>query len=137
MLTNRKEDRFMIEQRLIALCVAAALLAGCNKQDHNIVGGTPDTQAGELANAAPVSLPPMIVASMTYRCKDNSVVYVEFMNDNKTANLRSTKDGPATALTAPEPGKPYAAEGYALTGAAGAKTVTLARPGKGSQECKA
>ena len=127
----------MNHPRLIALCVAVAALAGCNKEEHNLVGGdTPDTQAGELANASPVSLPPMIVSSHTFRCKDNSVVYVEFMNNN-TANLRTTKEGPATVLTAPEAGKPFAAEGYSLTGRAGAKAVTLARPGKGSQECKA
>ncbi len=119
-----------------ALCVAAAALAGCNNEDHNIVGGPADPQAAELANAAPVELPPMIEASHTYRCKDNSLVYVDFFNNKTTANLREEQNGAPTVLTAPEPGQPYQSGEVSVTGAAGDKTVTVTRPGKGSQACK-
>ena len=128
----------MIHPRCIALAFVLAAFAGCNDSDHNIVaGGPPDDQAAALENAAPVELPPMIVSSMAYRCKDNSLVYVEFFNDNKTANLRQTKDGAPTALSAPEAGQPYVAEGYSVTGKPGDKALTVARPGKPAEACKA
>ncbi len=115
----------------LALVVAAAL-AGCNKETT-----AADPMATELAKAKPVELPPAILASKTYRCKDNSVVDVDFLNDNKTVAVRSTSDGPPTLLTMVEAGKPYTAEGYSLTGTATGSSVTLTRPGKGSQSCKA
>ncbi len=68
---------------IIALASAAAL-AGCSNEDHNlVVGGPEDPMANQLANAAPVELPPAIAASKIYRCKDNSVVYVDWLSDNK------------------------------------------------------
>ena len=41
--------------------------------------------ADELANAAPVELPPAIAASKTYRCKDNSVVRIDWLRGDKGA----------------------------------------------------
>jgi crotonobetainyl-CoA:carnitine CoA-transferase CaiB-like acyl-CoA transferase len=117
--------------------VAAAALAGCNKEDHTIVGGPDDAMGNDLANAAPVELPPAIAASKIYRCKDNGVVYIDWLADNQTANLRAEKNGPATQLKSAAAGEPLVAEGYSLTGSATAASVTLTRPGKGSQSCKA
>ena len=114
---------------------AVILLAGCSAEPETVGNGTNDPDAKTIADAAPVELPPMLTASRTYRCKDNSLVYIDFFSDNKTANLRTEKDGTPTVLTAAEPGKPFEADGYALTGS-GAE-VTLARPGKGSETCKA
>ncbi|MEO8175072.1 MAG: hypothetical protein ABI626_00260 [Sphingomicrobium sp.] len=116
---------------------AAAALAGCDKQDHTINSGIPDPMANEISNAAPVELPPAITASKIYRCKDNSVVYIDWLGDNKSANVRGDKNGTATHVVAPEAGKAMVAEGYSLTGSSSAGSVTLARPGKGSQSCKA
>ena len=123
---------------LIALAGAVAL-AGCNSEEHNLVAGEiDDPMANSLANAAPVELPPAIQASKQYRCKDNSVVSVDWLSDNKTANFRAAPNEHAVQLKAPEPGQPLVAEGgYSLTGSASAASVTLARPGKGSQSCKA
>lgn len=118
--------------------VAAAALAGCNSEDHTITAGGPeDPMADELANAAPVELPPSIAASKIYRCKDNSIVYVDWLSDKKSANFRSEKNGPPTRLAAPEEGQPLVAEGFSLTGGATDSSVTLTRPGTGSQVCKA
>ena len=116
---------------------AAAALAGCDKQDHTIESGVPDPMANEISNAAPVELPPTIAASKIYRCKDNSVVYIDWLSDSKSANIRTDKNGPATHVMGPEADKPMVAEGYSLSGSATAASVTLARPGKGSQSCKA
>ena len=124
---------------LLAL-IAAAALAGCNKSDHTL---DPNRPTAEEANAAAnavasnVVLPPAIVASKIYRCKDNSVVYIDWLADNKTADLKAEQGGPATVLTAATEGGALTAEGYSLIGLPTAKTVTLTRPGKGEQACKA
>ena len=121
--------------RIIPLALlAAATLAGCDSGDHNIVAGSKDDP---VANVANVQLPPAIEASKSYRCKDNSVVYVDWLNDKKTADLRATKEGTPTRVTTAEAGKAMTAEGYSLTGDSTAAAVTIDRPGKGSQSCKA
>ena len=127
----------MTRTPLLLSLVAAAALAGCNQQP-TVVG--PDDDPANRAPAAngPVELPPSIAASKTYRCKDNSVVSVDWLSDGKTANFRGGEGEPVVQLTAPEPGQPLVAEGgYSLTGTAQDSSVTLARPGKGSQSCKA
>ncbi len=126
----------MTRTPLALALTAAAALAGCNQEDHNIVAGGPADPVGNQANAD-VVLPPAIAHSKIYRCKDNSVVYIDWLADNKTANLRTDRNAPPTQLVAPEEGKPMVAEGYSLTGTGEGSTVTLARPGKGSQSCKA
>ena len=113
---------------LLTALVAAAALAGCNKP------AAVDQTANETVNE-PLVLPPSITASKTYRCKDNSLAYVDYLSDGKTATVREKPDGTPTALTRAEPGQPFTAEGYSLTGTATGPDVTLTRPGKGSQSC--
>ena len=126
----------MTRTPLALALTAAAALAGCNQEDHNIVAGGPADPMGNQANAD-VVLPPAIAHSKIYRCKDNSVVYIDWLSDNKSANLRTEQSAPPTPLVAPEEGQPMVAEGYSLTGTGEGSTVTLTRPGKGSQSCKA
>lgn len=119
---------------LIAAAPLAALLAlaACNKGPQTIVADD-DPQSAALKNAPAVAPPPMIQASKTYRCKDNSLIYVDFYTDN-SARVHMVKDGPATVLNAGEGGAPpYTAEGYSLS--ANAAQVTFSAPGKGSQSC--
>lgn len=121
---------------LIALA-AASLLSACNQnKEPEVVGGPADPMASQLANAAPVELPPMVKESHQYRCKDNSLVFVDFMSDDKTALLRTEKTGTPTKLTAAEAGKPFTAEGgYEVTGSG--KQITANVAGKGTLSCKA
>ena len=120
---------------LMFTLVAAAALAGCGDENHNIVAGGPDD--GTPTNNANVQLPPSVAASKIYRCADNNVVYVDWLSDNKTANIRTEKGGVPTQVVAPEPGQPMAGpEGYSLSGAATAHSVTLAVPGHKAQSCK-
>jgi len=126
----------MTRTPLALALTAAAALAGCNQEDHNIVAGGPADPMGNQANAD-VVLPPAIAHSKIYRCKDNSVVYIDWLSDKKSANLRTAQSAPPTQLVAPEEGQPMVAEGYSLTGTGEGSTVTLTRPGKGSQSCKA
>jgi hypothetical protein len=115
--------------------VAAFLsLAACNSEPEVVVAGGADPQAEALKTAPKVELPPAIAASRTYRCKDNSLVFIDFYTNN-TAMYRTEKGGPATTLTAAQPGEPYTAEGYSVS--ANAATIDLTAPGKGSLSCKA
>ena len=93
----------MTRTPIVITLVAAAALAGCNKENHTIVAG-PTCDNNVVANA-PVVLPPSIAASKTYRCGDNSVVFVDWLSDNKTANVRTDKTGSPTQVVAAEPGK--------------------------------
>ena len=119
---------------LTAATLAASLsLAACNNEPE-VVDTNPDPMKDELAKAPPVEAPPMIQASRTYRCKDNSLVYIDFYTNN-TAQYRTEKGGAATTLTSPAEGQPYTAEGHSVS--ANAPQIQLTAPGKGSLSCKA
>ena len=128
--------------RTLTLTTLSALaLAAC--EPETIRGGEqPDPMASELANAAPVELPPAIASSKTYRCKDNSLVQIDWLAQDKGAYVHG--DGQAqTHVKAAEPveGQPASTDlvaegGYVLKGNATASTVTLTLPGKGAQACK-
>ena len=127
-------------RKLSLIAMAAATLAACNNKP--IEGkGPPDPMERELANAAPVELPPAIASSKTYRCKDNSLVTIDWLHGGKGAyvhgeGLSQTWVKPAE----PVEGKPASAEltaegGYALTGEAAASSITVTLPGKGKRVC--
>lgn len=101
--------------------VAAAALAGCNNEDHNIVAG-PDLDDTPV-NKTGVVLPPSIQASKAYRCKDNSLVYIDWLSDGSARVKKSREDvgGPVTPAGDPS-----------LSGDAKAASITY----KG-QSCKA
>ena len=124
-----------IRARLATAPLAALIaLAAC---DNPTIDPNKEEQAKADAaanSAANLEAPPMIQASRTYRCKDNSLLYADFYTNN-TVNVRDKKDGPATLLTAPAAGQPYAAEGYSLS--ANAAQINYSAPGKGAQSCKA
>jgi hypothetical protein len=112
-----------------AAASAALALSAC---------GSDQPEAAEsnnvTAHVAQVQLPPSIQASRTYRCADNSVVYVDFYTNN-TAQLRTEQTGPATALAAEGGNPPYLAEGYSV--AANADTTRIETPGRAAQSCRA
>ncbi len=116
---------------LIAL-VSAAALAGCNGEDQTIVAGGPDDPMANVSNNADVKLPPAIVASHKYRCKDNAVVSIDWLSDGTQNSARVTPEGgTAVTLTQAEANGPYAGEGGSLTGDPQAQNVTF-----GGQSCK-
>jgi len=108
---------------LIAIAAAAAL-AGCDSSDHTIVAGAEanDPQANAVANLENVQLPPSITASKSYRCKDNSLVYVDWLSDG-TARVKKTKEEVGTTVPAGDP---------SLSGDAQAASITY-----NGQSCKA
>jgi hypothetical protein len=127
-----------MNHRLIPLSVAlvSLTLAACQNQPEEVTSVAPDPQASALRNAAPVELPPSVTASKTFRCADNSLIYVDFFSGDKQVQLRTEKGGTATMLRAPQAGQPFVAEGgYQLTGTPSSVNVTV--PGKGAKSCKA
>lgn len=88
----------------ILALVAAAALAGCNNEDHTIVSDPagPDPMANEVANAGSVQLPPSITASESYRCKDNSLLYVDWLS-NGNARVKKSRDEAGTIIAAGDP----------------------------------
>jgi curli biogenesis system outer membrane secretion channel CsgG len=113
----------MTRTPLLVAIAAAAALAGCGKENHTIVAG-PDAgdNSANTASAAPVQLPPSIAASKSYRCKDNKVIYVDWLSDG-SARVKTSKEDVGTAV---------AAGAADLTGDAKASSITY----KG-QSCKA
>lgn len=113
------EIRVMI-RNLSLIVLGAAALAACNTQPENIIAGErPDPMADQLANAAPVELPPAIAASKTYRCKDNSLLYIDWYSDG-SARVKKDKAEAGTEV-------PAHAEGVAspLIGDAKSASVTF------------
>ena len=104
----------------ILTLVAAAALAGCN-EDHTIVAGPGADE--EPMNNVGVVLPPSITASKAYRCKDNSLIYVDWLSDG-TARVKKDRNevGATVAL----------GEGAPLQGDARAASITY-----NGQSCKA
>jgi hypothetical protein len=128
----------MTRTPLMLALAAAAALAGCGKEDHTIVAGGPEPDDTNVVANGPVELPPSIVSSKVYRCADNAIVYVNWMSDNKSAQIRTDKAGTPTGVVAPEPGKPMTGPaGYSLEGSAGASSVKMGTPGHPAQSCKA
>src|SRR5438270_12301280 len=128
----------MTRTPLLITLAAAAALAGCNKQSHTIVAGPPEYNDPNAASNGPVTLPPAVAASKTYRCDDDTIVYVDWLADNKSANVRTEKAGKPTQVTAANVGKPMsAAGGYSVAGTASASSAKIAVPGHPSQSCKA
>ena len=127
----------MTRTPLLITLVAAAALAGCDSSDHTIVAGPPGDEETNKAANADVTLPPSIAASKIYRCSgDNSVVYVDWLSDNKTANVRTEESGSPTQVTTAEEGKPLtAANGLSLTGTAAGSSVNVTLPGGAAKTC--
>jgi hypothetical protein len=123
------------KQALAAAAIAALVgLAACNTEPEAIVINKEDPMADALKNAGPVAPPPMIQASRTYRCRDNSLYYVDFYT-NHSAMVRTQEGGdPVAMLTAEGGNPPYVGqEGYSVSG--NGEQVSITAPGHGSQSC--
>jgi hypothetical protein len=96
--------------------------------------------ASELANAAPVELPPAISASKIYRCKDNSTVQIDWLADGSAYVHGDGQQQTRVAVAPAVEGKPASSDlvaegGYVLKGDAKASSVSVTLPGKGARVC--
>jgi cytochrome c5 len=123
--------------RLAPLTAVAAvlMLAACNNNKQpEVIDTNPDPMANQIANAAPVELPPAVTDSGIYRCKDNSVVYVDFLGDKTEENVRTKKGGTPVHVKAEGEGKPLTGEnGFSVSGSG--KAVQIAVNGGAAQTC--
>lgn len=126
-------------------------LAACNKSETPAEGEAATETAA--TTAAPVELPPAITASGTYRCADNSILYVDFLGKNEAADIRvgdkaatavrvtaPVAEAPAAGTTAPAaeaaPAGPMkSADGESSLSGEG-KQINVKLAGKGAQTCK-
>jgi hypothetical protein len=127
-------------------------LAACNKTETPAADA--DAEAAKVAEAAkPVELPPSITASGTYRCKDNTILYVDFLGKNEAADIRvGEKTAAAVRVTAPKveapvegaaapaaeaaPAGPMKSEDGKTTLAGSGKQINVKLADKGGQTCK-
>jgi hypothetical protein len=111
-----REGMDMYKTPLLAAAASAALfsLSACGQDAPERLNAY-DPQGEALKNAAPVELPPAVTVSRTYRCSDNSLIYVDFYNNN-TALVRTSRDGTPTTATAEGGNPPYAGPGYTVSG---------------------
>ncbi|HEX8526466.1 hypothetical protein [Allosphingosinicella sp.] len=122
-------------RNLITSAAAIAALVGlsaCNSEPKAEAGN--NSAANSASAKAPVELPPSIEKSRIYRCRDNSLVYVDFLT-NGTAAVRTSQTGVPTSLSTEGGNPPYSAEGYSVS--ANADQATIAVPGRAAQSCRA
>jgi len=122
---------------LLTSVAALVALAACSQKTPEVVDANPDPMAAELANRAPVELPPAMTADVSMRCQPgNILLYVTFFQGDKLAFVRTEKGGEINRLTAENAGDPLTAEGgWKLTG--DDKKATIVVPGKDEYSCKA
>lgn len=153
MLQSRKAAAMTKTISPLAVLPLAAVIAlsACNDSDPEIVGGMADPDADAIEEMAPTELPPMRTREASFRCADNSVVYVTFYTNDAQVGVSMERDAvqtllPNTALAAADEagedaeeapaGAPrYSAEGFTLVGNADAQSIQFARDGGGLQRC--
>jgi hypothetical protein len=136
---------------LILAPLSMLALAACNKSETPAEGDA--AKSAEAVPAAP--MPPAITASGTYRCADNTILYVDFLGANEAADIRvgdkaaaairvsaekPAADAAAPAATpAPAPAKPAgalkSADGKTMLSGSGA-SINVKLADKGGQTCK-
>ncbi|MGZ8283085.1 MAG: hypothetical protein ACXWUN_09075 [Allosphingosinicella sp.] len=113
--------------------VAVFALAACSSEPETVTINKYDPMAEALKNAGPVAPPPMITASRTFRCRDNSLVFIDFFNNN-TALVRTEQGAdPVASVTAEGGNPPYTGGGYSVS--ANAEEISYTAPGSGTQSC--
>ena len=113
----------MTRTPLLLTLIAAAAIAGCDNNGQTIVAGPDGTDNSAEVNLADVELPPSIVASHAYRCKDNSLVYIDWLS-NDTARIKQDRSEVGMTVTKGEDGA-YTADGQRLTGDPKAASITV------------
>ncbi len=130
-------------------------LAACNKTETPAADGADVAATATPAVTAP--MPPAITSQVVYRCKDNTILYVDFFGANESADIRvADKSSAAIRVTAPVAPAPVAgaapapvdpaaaakpagpmksADGATSLSGAG-KQVNVKLADKGAQTCK-
>jgi len=148
----RQVRRTMMKKLLLLAPLSMLALAACNSPE------TPASDAVDGATAvtpvAEIEMPPAITATGTYRCADNSILYVDFLGANEAADIRvGEKSAIAVRVTVPKAEVPAtdaaasatvkAAPADPLTSTDGesslsgsGKQINVKLAGKSAQTCK-
>ena len=135
---------------LILAPLSMLALAACNKTETPAEGEA--GAEGTAATAAPIEMPPAITATGTYRCADNTILFVDFLGANEAADIRvGDKAATAVRVSAAAPAAPVAgataapeaapagplksADGESSLSGSGA-SINVKLAGKGAQTCK-
>lgn len=106
------------------IAIALAALSACDNNDNTIVAGEIyDPQANEVANLENIQLPPSITATHSYRCKDNSLVTIEWLSDD-SARVKAGETAESMAFAKAEDGT-YSAGDQTLSGAPADQSVNF------------
>jgi hypothetical protein len=111
-------------KNMLLIAVACVTLMACEKETIVQGGDKAKAKADAAAAAANVVLPPSITHSKSYRCKDNSLVYIDWLSDG-SARLKASKTDVGTTVKVGEAGTP------SLSGSATDASVTY-----NGQSCK-
>lgn len=137
-LTSRIREAASRMRNLTLPLAAVALsisLAACQPEPETVSTTAPDPLADEIANAAPVELPPPVKASVTFRCQPGNVLrYVDFFQGDLQVNFRVAQGDSPIRLKAPTAGEPFTGEGISVTGDPSKATITT---GDGELTCSA
>ena len=117
---------------LAAIAATLALAACQSKPAANVVEPVDPMSANVTTGNVAVELPPSIKSSKAYRCKDNSLAYVDLFQGDRQATVRDTPSDTPVMLKG-EAGQALTAPGYELT--VKGSTLVLNRPGHPKQEC--
>ena len=141
----------MTKKRILLAPLSMLALAACNSSETPATAEN-GTETAAIA-AAEIELPPAITATGTYRCADNTILYVDFLGDNEAADIRvGEKSALAVRVTAPKAEAPAGDQPAApaetdiagpLTSSDGESTLSgsgdqieVKLVGKGAQTCK-
>ncbi len=84
----------------------------------------------------PISLPPSIVASRQYRCADRSLIFVDYMSDEKSVLVRTDAKGFPVRLSGEKNGV-MSGKDYTLKGTKDDKSIMFSSPTNPSpQRCQ-
>ena len=139
----------MTKKHLLLAPLSMLALAACNSSTTPTT--TENTTDSAAVAAAEIELPPAITATGTYRCADNSILYVDFLGQNEAADIRvGDKSAIAVRVTAPKADAPVAgavptpaepaaplvsADGQSSLSGSG-KQINVKLADKGAQTCK-
>lgn len=115
---------------MLISAVLVSGLAACDAKPTEVGPGAGSQNVAEKAPASRISveLPPAIASSKQYRCSDNSLAFVDFYSDDRSASMRTDKDGPAKKVMAATAGETMTGDGYSLKGGRRDPKITITTP---------
>lgn len=90
---------YKITPLAVAPLAAFLALAACGDKEPEIVGGMADPNADQIGELDPSMLPASERETRSYRCGDNSLVYVTYFTGDMKVAVRAERNGPQTFLT--------------------------------------